>query len=295
MQHAMDTSKINIDTGTEKINISYIEAPSSIPTRNNILFLHGFLGNVHLYKPITDQIRQFSNMTAIDIPGFGNSGDSQKYDIEYTALIIENFIKKKNIPNPILFGHSMGGILSYTIASRAQIDIDKVITQGTPINTQSISNSALAKIHIVQKFFNQKKFVDLTKVTESIFSSPKSIDFITKAISKYNGYKQLINQTPEEIIRFSIETLRPQAIVKIADIFDPLDLTNHVKNIKVPTLALIGKRDKTVKYKEVQKINKINPRIKVKVINDFVHQQVILNPKSVAEEAYEFINDNPKP
>lgn len=286
----MDTQKIQIDTGIEKINISYIESQSDTPTKNNLVFLHGFLGNTRLYKPITDELKKFTNLTAIDIPGFGNSETSQYYDIEYTALIIENFIKKKNISNPILVGHSMGGILSYTLASKTNLEIKQIITQGTPNNTKAISKTALAKIHVVQKFFNQKKFIDLTKITESFFSSPKNIDFVTKAISKHNGYKQLVNQTHEEIIKFSLETIKPQAVVKIADIFDPLDLTDYLKTIKSPTIALIGKKDKTVNYTEVEKITDINPIIKVKVIDDYVHQQLLLNPKSVAQEVFSFIN-----
>lgn len=53
----MDTQKIQIDTGIEKLKLSYSETPSTSNTKTNILLIHGFLGNILVYQPIIDQLK----------------------------------------------------------------------------------------------------------------------------------------------------------------------------------------------------------------------------------------------
>ena len=104
----MDTQKIQIDTGIEKLKLSYSETPSTSNTKTNILLIHGFLGNILVYQPIIDQLKNFANVTAIDVPGFGGSEACKEYSLNYLSDIVGKFIIQKSINHPILLGHSMG-------------------------------------------------------------------------------------------------------------------------------------------------------------------------------------------
>ena len=74
-------------------------------------------------------------------------------------------------------------------------------------------------------------------------------------------------------------------------LFDPLDLTEEIKKIQTPTLAMVGKKDNAVIYSEIKKFKKINPQLTIKIFDSFIHQQIILKPKTVAKQVYSFISN----
>ena len=111
-----------------KISISYRyrKKLNTIP----ILFLHGFNGNS---KSWAYQFKFFDNkqsVIAIDAPGFGKS-DVSSIDMYTIAKVVMNLLKKLDILECYIVGHSMGGMLAQIIASKYNNLVKKLILSCT--------------------------------------------------------------------------------------------------------------------------------------------------------------------
>ena len=80
-----------------------------------IIFLHGFMGNIHEFdEAIKLLFNDFSYLT-IDLPGHGKTqvlGDDECYTMASTAQAIISLLDKLNINQCYLIGYSMGGRLA---------------------------------------------------------------------------------------------------------------------------------------------------------------------------------------
>lgn len=90
----------------------------------NILFIHGSMGSVEDWETLYPLLKDRYRVTAIDRPGMGFSGiKNNDYTLDGNAKIIWEIIKKLDLKNVIIVGHSYGG----AIALRMAIDYDNNI------------------------------------------------------------------------------------------------------------------------------------------------------------------------
>jgi pimeloyl-ACP methyl ester carboxylesterase len=90
----------------------------------DILFIHGSMGSVEDWETLYPLLKDRYRVTAIDRPGMGFSDIKDKdYTIEGNAQIAKEIIKKLDLKNVIIVGHSRGG----AIALRMAIDYDENI------------------------------------------------------------------------------------------------------------------------------------------------------------------------
>lgn len=285
----MNTQKIEIDTGVEKIKIAYINAPATSKSKQSIVLLHGFMGNMLLYKPIISKLQNFANVLAIDLPGFGNSDPTNNYTLEYMSNCISKVIKSKTPNTPILLGHSIGGTISYYMASKNSNCFKAVITQGAPINIPSMSKKTQRYINLLINTFSAKGFINPAQFISSTLTHPKVTKTITKILSNHSYYNPILNTTTDKITTYSVRTIDPLVIGKACSLFDSLDITDEIRQLNIPTIALVGKQDKALIIDEFNKIENTNPNVTVRICENFVHQQMILNPDSVITEILPYL------
>ena len=90
----------------------------------NILFIHGAMGSVEDWEKLYPLLKDKYRVTAIDRPGMGFSDiEKNDYTIDGNAKIVREIIKKLDLKNVIIVGHSYGG----AIALRMAIDYDENI------------------------------------------------------------------------------------------------------------------------------------------------------------------------
>ena len=90
----------------------------------NILFIHGAMGSVEDWEKLYPLLKDKYRVTAIDRPGMGFSDiEKNDYTIDGNAKIVREIIKKLDLKNLIIVGHSYGG----AIALRMAIDYDENI------------------------------------------------------------------------------------------------------------------------------------------------------------------------
>ena len=92
-----------------KLDTTKIHYLSEGKGKNAIVLVHGWAGNLGLWR---DQIAEFSKLgrvIAVDLPGHGMSDKPEvKYDMDLFATAIDAVMKDAGVERAVLVGHSMG-------------------------------------------------------------------------------------------------------------------------------------------------------------------------------------------
>ena len=109
------------------IDINYIQYGKG----RDIVLLHGWGQNIEMMRPLGDKLEKDFRVTILDLPGFGETPEpSTVLDIYDYALVLEEFLIKLKVKNPIVIGHSFGGRISIIYA--AKNNVDKLVLFGSP-------------------------------------------------------------------------------------------------------------------------------------------------------------------
>ena len=108
-----DERYINSNDG---VPIYFQEAGEGKPA---LLFIHGLSPHSDCWR---DQINYFSKdyqVIAVDLPGFGKSGQNRtEWTMDSYGDDVESILSKLNLDDVILVGHSMGGLVALTAATK---------------------------------------------------------------------------------------------------------------------------------------------------------------------------------
>ena len=129
-----------------------------------IVFLHGWGLSGESFNRIISKLGDDVSILKIDLFGFGKSGLPQKYFDTYEyAYHIFLLIKKLNINQVVLVGHSFGGRLAILLSSVFDIKIEKLFLCASAglvrfdlINWFKIKKFKLAKWCVKKKIFKEK-------------------------------------------------------------------------------------------------------------------------------------------
>ena len=109
-----------------KRNINYIQYGEGA----DVLLLHGWGQNIEMMKPLGD-VLVGKRVTILDFPGFGKSYELvSSWSIEDYTKFIEEFVQELDLKNLTLIGHSFGGRVAISYASRNPVE--KLILFGAP-------------------------------------------------------------------------------------------------------------------------------------------------------------------
>lgn len=97
------------------VRLYYREEGEGIP----LLLLHGWGCNVSHMASIQDHFKDAFRVIAVDIPGFGESGEPPDiWGTKETADCIAAFLLRIGAEKPVIAGHSNGGRIAIDLASR---------------------------------------------------------------------------------------------------------------------------------------------------------------------------------
>jgi len=176
-----------------------------------LLFLHGWRSEGRIWQKVMAHFSEH-NIYAIDFPGFGAS-DVPKNDfyLQDYADVVNDFIKKNNLENIIIIGHSFGGRVGIKLASDSPEYLKKLV----------LVDSAGIKI----KKNNFKKVI--AKIVKPIFKLPFMSPVRTKIYQSMGAEDYIatpkLKQTFINIINENLAAILPK--------------------IKIPTLLIWGEKD----------------------------------------------------
>lgn len=103
--------------------IAYIEQGNG----QTVLFLHGLPTSSYLWRNIVPIVAKENHAIAIDLAGFGNSGQPKAYDLETQYSYLEGFIDNAALKNVTLVVNDLGSILGLMYATRHPDNIRQIV------------------------------------------------------------------------------------------------------------------------------------------------------------------------
>lgn len=203
------------------VNVNYVFYDND--SKINLVYLHGWGQNIEMMEPIAKPFEKKYNVLIIDLPGFGLSDEPKEvWSVYDYAEVVNEIVKKHNIEDPILIGHSFGG--KVTLAYATKYETKKIVLLASPYR-KSIKKPSMK-----------------TKILKSLKKVP--------VLNKLEGFaKKHIGSTD---YRNASEKMR-QILVKHVN----LDISEEVKSIKCPAVLIWGTNDTEVPYEDAIYLEKI--------------------------------------
>jgi pimeloyl-ACP methyl ester carboxylesterase len=265
------------------VKIKYCETGVGDP----LILLHGLGASSYSWNEISKPLSRKNRLILIDLKGFGLSDKplDDKYSIADQAEIILDFIKKNDLRNLVLAGHSLGGTIALFTALKLIKEKDnpikKLVLIDSPAYKQKLPEfTVLTKIPIINKLlfsllplhFQVKMvlkrcFFDDKKITEEI------IENYSKPLRLAGSYHALV-ETAKELIPPDAE-----------------EITKHYREINVPALLIWGQYDKVIPLEIGRRLQKDIPNSKLIVIPDCGHMPPEEKPAETAKIISDFLNN----
>lgn len=228
--------------------------------KKTILFLHGWRSEGMIWKDIADKLDANLKLISLDLPGFGLSRLSKKaFSVSDYAEVVAHFIKKINLENVILVGHSFGGRIGIKLASSYPELLEKLVL---------VDSAGL--ILDQKKIERQRKLAKFAKP----FFRPKFMQGLRKAIYKRIGSEDYL-ATPE------IQETYKKVIGE--------DLRPDLSKIKVETLLFWGADDKETPIQYAEIMNKEIKNSQKVIVREAGHFSFLDQPQEFAETLKDFI------
>lgn len=236
---------INIDGQ----NIRYEKSGQGQP----VILMHGWGCNLTTVRSIAAIVSRNYAVYNIDLPGFGESEEPQRICgvEEYTALI-EKFVKKIGITNPILIGHSFGGRVSILFASRNPAK--KVIL----IDAAGIKPRRPLKYYLRIYSFKFAKFA-----VKCFFSKQKSEEMVSRMRSRkgsadYNSASPRMKAILSKVVNEDLKSVMPA--------------------ISAPTLLVWGVNDTATPLSDAKTMERLIPDAGLVAFENAGHYSFLDNP-----------------
>lgn len=184
---------------------------------DSILLLHGWGQSHTFWNDIIVELRDSYHIYSLDLPGFGLSDEPKSiWNIDDYATFIHQFIVKLAINDPIIIGHSYGGRIAISYASRYPVKKMVLYSTGGGILEKSL-----------MKRLYREVFVKLGK-----YVMPNLLYKSHSLIFKPNSYENTV-------------LLRKNRSRRMLDIYTqhPRDLREIMGKIRAKTLIITGGRD----------------------------------------------------
>jgi 3-oxoadipate enol-lactonase len=114
-----------------------------------IVLVHGFTGNVRNWALTVPAIRNRFRCISFDLPGHGLSDkptDSASYELTRMADVVWSAIQALGLEQPVLMGHSMGGMIAQIVALAHPESLRALILIDTAAETVEIRNADRQKL-----------------------------------------------------------------------------------------------------------------------------------------------------
>ena len=237
--------------------------------KQKLIILPGWGGTNETWQEFTELASKDFAVQVINLPCFGDEPCPKTvWGVEEYSNFVKNKLEKiiADRRSPItLLSHSFGGqVASYLVANNPEL-VNKLILSGPAVfrPKKKIRRIIIGAIAKVGKWIFKLPILEKADVAmEKIFRQATG----TQDYGNSSGIKR--------------------------DIFTKVireDLTNIVKNIKIPTLIIWGTKDTYVPVKNAYKLNKLIPNSKLEIIKNGKHGLHIQQPNNLLKIIKKFI------
>jgi proline-specific peptidase len=253
-----------------------------------LIFLHGWpLNHTTWLKELKYFEKKKYSTIAIDLRGHGKSSKPnhpKSYTFNKFAKDIETIIKKEEVTEFILVGHSFGGMIALSYFSlfpekpSALILID-TIYENPLKHTDEIEYKEL------------KKHPHLTRFSRFMFEYIMENQKIQEKQFPYIDFSKLEKRDDFYYWVTGAKTTPPKSVLICLQKMIKFNKKRILSKINIPTLVLEGDQDTKTAVKDVREMAKKIKDSKFVLIKNATHDTPIQNSKQVNKEISKFLKD----
>lgn len=238
-------------TGTCKTNgidVHYLRTGGNKPP---VVLLHGLILNGACWTPLARALQEDYDVIMPDARGHGNSeAPDHGYLYDNLAADVEGLIETLDLANPVLLGHSMGGMTAAVVASRTPRRLRGLVladpTFLTPKHQREVHESDVAAQHCQILNRSKEDFLAELRVRHSR-RSPELSELFAQARfqTSMHAFKILAPPNP--------------------------DYLQLIHTLNIPTLLIIGGASSVVSRELAAELARLNQCLQVVQIKEAGH------------------------
>jgi pimeloyl-ACP methyl ester carboxylesterase len=273
-----------LDAKIENLSLYYDEYGDK--SKKTILFLHGFAENHHTWRFLVPKLASKYHLIMLDLKGFGDSPKlkDKAYSVYDQALLVNTFIKEKNLKELTLVGRSFGGGVALIMALMQE---DKLIDR------------RIEKLVLINSMSYQQNLPSMMKTLNRPIIGYWGIHLLDNEWIANEGYKYAFyNDTliPKDSVKatsaYLTFPLAKYAYLETVHELVPEDiatLEKRYKEITLPTLILWGKEDVSIPVNKAYRLHSELKNSTLKVLPHVGHMPQEERPDMVAREILKFM------
>lgn len=231
-----------------------------------VMLLHGWLTDLETMRPLANNLQNNFKVYLVDVVGFGKSDlpEAPLTSNDFGDFLVE-LVKKLDIENPILIGHSNGGRIIINAVGRGLVNPKKVVL---------IDSAGLKP---------KRKLGYYAKV--GFFKTGKFFLNLLPNVSKVKEFKEkLLNKVGSSDYKASPVVLKETMKIILNE-----DSSKLLPNIKAPTLLIWGTADTATPLADALKMEQLIPDaglVKYVGGSHFAYLENIQNVNAVLNEFF---------
>ncbi len=251
---------------TVKAKLNDIELYYEIHGKGDpIIFIHGWADDCSIWKHYIESFARKYKVIVYDHRGHGRSDKPEgNYSIKTLANDLYALTQRLDLGKVTLVGHSMGGMTVLVFALDHPNVIQKLVLVGACAK-MPILNSIMG---IMRYIIPYKKFLRL---------------------SQKSGYYKPSEQLIKRSMDMAMNTSKYAAYESLKEMTQHYDIRREVSNIEVPTLIIVGEKDKNMPVTLSQYLNKEIKGSILQVIANSGHTVMVEKPNEFGQALEKFI------
>lgn len=241
----------------DQIQIAYIDEGQGDHT---LLMIHGLGSYIPAWQKNIEGLKSHFRCIAIDLPNYGKSTKGFfPFTMNFFAEVVASFIKKLELNNVTIVGHSMGAQIAVTSFLETNIPIEKlVLLAPAGFETFSASDRAFFYKNVTTEFIKTMSVEQIKSNFDLNFHNnilPADAHFM---------FEDRLAMRADEAEYYYYTQMVPKCVKGMLEVpvFDKL------KHIDIPTLIIFGKEDLLIPNKA------LHPEATIDQIAQSGHEQI---------------------
>lgn len=256
------------------------------PSRQVALLIHGWSSSWYAMSPLLKLLGQRFRAIAVDLPGYGESPPlPDRVTIPAYADLLADFVEEVTDGPVVLVGHSMGGMISLTMALRYPALVERMVLIDPTISghLSQYINLFVSPITILERFGLGGLIVSTVEQT---------MVGLTDRLMRPASFAERSGITREEHMRLQADVRRPGQGRVRAECFFAMrenDLRGKLDQIEAPSLVLWGAEDNTVPLRDAGVVADEWPEADLRIIPKAGHWPHFETPDTASRQIAAFL------
>jgi pimeloyl-ACP methyl ester carboxylesterase len=238
------------------------------PGNQLALLIHGWSSSWYAMSPLMSVLNRRLHCIAVDLPGYGQSQPGpEPVTIAGYADLMAELIRQASPDRPaVLVGHSMGGMISLTLALRHPELVERLILLCPTISGRlsMFVNLVIAPTIIAERFVSSR----ISALLEPHLCG------LTDRVMRPASFSEQSGVTQQDYERLRADARRPGQNKVRAECYWAMrhgDLRGKLASLSLPSLAIWGMEDNTVPLRDASALVNEWPEVDLRILPRVSH------------------------